>query len=108
MKDDLAYINNYPLHQKYLSLFPPENESEESKKVREETYKKVMKSVQVKREIRDKELWEADVKMADDFATQKNTDAVEADAFFALESEPSDEEHVEKRAVMRDGRVPML
>lgn len=64
-KDDLSYINHYPPLWKYLSLFPKE-ETPESKAIREETYQKVLKTVAAKQEIRDKELWDADVKVEDE------------------------------------------
>jgi len=58
----LTYINHYPPLWKYISLFPnTESESLESKKTREETFEKVLKMAEVKKVIRDKELWEADV-----------------------------------------------
>lgn len=85
LKNDLAYINHYPPMQKYLSLFPPAGENESSVKLREETYAKILKTVAFKQEIRDKELFDADVKMEDDL--QNNAKIVEEDAFFALESE---------------------
>ena len=52
--------------QKYLSLFPPPGENESSTKLREETYTKILKTVAFKQEIRDKELFDTDVKMEDD------------------------------------------
>lgn len=63
-EDFLTYINHYPPLWKYISLFPNvEAESDESKKVREETFVKVLKMAEVKKVIRDKELWEADVEI---------------------------------------------
>ena len=60
----MTYINHYPPLWKYISLFPSaETESEESKKMREETLSKVLKMAEVKKVIRDKELWEADVEI---------------------------------------------
>lgn len=60
----LTYINHYPPLWKYISLFPSaESETQESKKVREETFEKVLKMAEVKKVIRDKELWEADVQI---------------------------------------------
>ena len=48
-------------------MFPSaESETAESKKVREETFEKVIKMAEVKKTIRDKELWEADVKIEDE------------------------------------------
>ena len=64
LEDFLTYINHYPPLWKYISLFPnTESESGESKKVREETFVKVLKMAEVKKVIRDKELWEADVEI---------------------------------------------
>jgi rRNA-processing protein Efg1 len=61
-EDYLTYINHYPPLWKYISLFPSaETETPESKKVQEETFEKVLKMAEVKKVIRDKELWEADV-----------------------------------------------
>ena len=100
----MTYINHYPPLWKYLSLYPKE-ETPESKVERDIAYKKVLSTVAAKQEIRDKELWEADVKMEDEnFVTNCN---IEKDAFFASgsESEPGE---VEKRPVMRDGRVPKM
>jgi len=58
----LTYINHYPPLWKYISLYPSaESQTPESKKVREETFEKVLKMAEVKKVIRDKELWEADV-----------------------------------------------
>lgn len=100
----MTYINHYPPLWKYLSLFPKE-ETPESKAEREIAYKKVLSTVAAKQEIRDKELWEADVKMEDEhFVTNHN---IEKDAFFASDSE-SEQEVVERRPVMRDGRVPKM
>ncbi len=59
--------------------------------------------VAVKREIRDRELWDADVKIDDDKVV--NQVDLGKDAFFASDS---DDVIVEKRPVMRDGRVPKL
>lgn len=103
-KNHLTYINHYPPLWKYLSLFP-KDETPESKAVREETYQKVLKTVAAKQEIRDRELWDADVKIEDEKVVQSNK--IEKDAFFVSESE-SEVEVVERRAVMRDGRVPKL
>jgi hypothetical protein len=50
-------------------------------------------------------LWDADVKIEDEKVVQSNK--IEKDAFFVSESE-SEDEVVERRAVMRDGRVPKL
>ena len=61
-KDYLTYINHYPPLWKYISLFPNEaTDTAENKKVREETFAKVLKMAEVKKVIRDKELWEADM-----------------------------------------------
>lgn len=119
-KDDLTYINHFPPLWKYLSLFPKE-ETEESKAVREETYAKVLKMASFKRDIRDRELWDADVKIEDEKVVNAASGSVkiEKDAFFESDSEDvdaeSDEEAfkfvpapVEKRPVMRDGRVPKM
>jgi hypothetical protein len=59
--------------------------------------------VAVKKELRDRELWDADVKIDDEKVV--NQADLGADAFFASDSE---EAVVEKRPVMRDGRVPKL
>jgi hypothetical protein len=43
-------------------LFPnKDTDTAENKKVREETFAKVLKMAEVKKVIRDKELWEADM-----------------------------------------------
>lgn len=59
--------------------------------------------VAVKREIRDREILDADV-VIDDEKLVKQVDLAN-DAFFASDS---DDVVVEKRPVMRDGRVPKL
>jgi hypothetical protein len=101
-KSHLLYINNYPPLWKYLSLFPTTEPSAEIKKLCEETYAKVLKMAEAKSEIREKELYEAD--NPDEKIVHKNS--VQNDDFFAEDS--SDTEGQEKRAVMRDGRVPKL
>jgi len=35
LRNDLAYINHYPPLLKYLSLFPPEEEEEANKEIRD-------------------------------------------------------------------------
>lgn len=106
LKNDLLYINHYPVMQKYLSLFPPSGETPESRKLREETYAKILKTIKIKQEIRDKELLQADVQMQDDL--KDNQRIVAEDAFFALASDSEEAQPKERRVVMRDGRVPML
>ena len=96
LKDDLAYINHFPPLKKYLSLFPPSEESHENKTLREETYSKIIKMVRVKEAIRDKELIDTDVKMADEKIAKDNLHTVEADNFFQLEDESSDGEESDK------------
>jgi len=91
LRNDLAYINHYPPLQKYLSLFPPTDESADNKQIREQTYAKIIKTVRAKEAIRDKELFDADVKMTDEKATKANYQAVEADNFFEVVSEEEDE-----------------
>ena len=85
-----------------MSLFP-KDETPESKLIREQSYQQVLKMVAVKREIWDRELWDADVKIDDDKVV--NQVDLGNDAFFASDS---DDVIVEKRPVMRDGRVPKL
>jgi hypothetical protein len=88
-------------------------ENEETKQVREETMEKILKMADVKKQIRDKELWEADHEdevMERVIKVEKAVDKI--DSFFIEEA--SDEEiveapkEVERRAVLRDGRVPKL
>jgi len=80
----LTYINHYPPLWKYISLFPSaESETAESKKVRDETFEKVLKMAEVKKTIRDKELWEADVKIEDDKVVNATAAKVQKlDSFF--------------------------
>lgn len=71
---------------------------------------------EVKKVIRDKELWEAD--MQDDDQDQKIVNQTQhkvdkVDAFFASDDDDDKDDepkkpNVEKRAVLRDGRVPKL
>jgi NH3-dependent NAD+ synthetase len=72
LRNDLAYINHYPPLQKYLSLFPPSEESQDNKEIREQTYAKIIKTVRAKEAIRDKELFDTDVKMTDEKAAKIN------------------------------------
>ena len=65
---------------------------------------------EVKKVIRDKELWEADMQDEDQDEkivnqTQHKVDKV--DAFFVSDDEELPA-NIEKRAVLRDGRVPKL
>ncbi len=63
----MTYINHFPPLWKYISLFPSaDSETAESKQVREETFIKVIKMADVKKVLRDKELWEADVQIEDE------------------------------------------
>lgn len=69
--------------------------------------------VAVKQEIRDKELWDADIKGEDEKIVNSAIESkIEKDAFFESDSSSDDEVNekmvVEKRPVMRDGRVPKL
>ena len=68
--------------------------------------------VSVKKDIRDRELWDADVKIEDERVINADTNSkVEKDAFFASSSDEDDgiaSKQIEKRPVMRDGRVPKL
>lgn len=61
--------------------------------------------VAFKQDIRDRELWDADVKIEDEKVVQLTK--IDNDAFFASDSE-SVHEAVERRPVMRDGRVPKM
>ena len=88
-----------------MSLFPKE-QTPEGKAKFEENYQKVLKTVAAKQEIRDRELWDADVKISDEKVVQVTR--IDNDAFFASASDESDVESVEKRPVMKDGRVPKL
>lgn len=74
---------------------------------------KVLKMADVKKQIRDKELWEADHEdevMERVIKVEKAVDKI--DPFF-MEQASEDEsveapKEVERRAVLRDGRVPKL
>lgn len=66
---------------------------------------------EVKKVIRDKELWEADVEIQDERVVKAATPNIQKlDAFFQSDDSETEqnEVHVEKRAVLRDGRVPKL
>ena len=69
----------------------------------------MLKMVAVKQEIRDRELWDADVKIEDEKVVN-TVKKIDKDAFFASDSDDSavEQQEVEKRPVMRDGRVPKL
>lgn len=113
----LTYINHFPPLWKYLSLFVA-NESEEAKKIKQETIEKVLKMANVKASLRDKELWEADASPPEDLSDEEEPAEKKKekshnlfDPFFVDEDEDQDKEapiEVEKRPVMRDGRVPKL
>ena len=55
LQDQLTYINHYPETQKYISLFP-KNDDERSKERREQAMAKVLHSANFKRQIRDRDL----------------------------------------------------
>jgi hypothetical protein len=114
----LTYINHFPPLWKYLSLFVTD-ESEEAKKIKQETIEKVLKMAHVKNALRDKELWEADASVPEDLSDEeepaekkKEKSSNLFDPFFVDEDEDLENEaleaEVEKRPVMRDGRVPKL
>ena len=68
-KKYLTYVNNFPVNQKYLSLFP-NKESEESKETREKMMEKIIKTAEVKVRLREKELFAMDKELeADIFGT---------------------------------------
>ena len=73
----------------------------------------------VKNALRDKELWEADASVHEDFSDEEEPAEKKKeksnnlfDPFFVDEDEDQEKEareaEVEKRPVMRDGRVPKL
>lgn len=134
----MIYINHFPPLWKYISIFPNEKDSngqsgqaaaheasETYKKVFGDAMEKVLKMANVKRSIRDKELWEADnhdEAMEQVVSKQKAVEKV--DPFFMNDADESNDENQvsdkeehkpkvfeiepEKRVVMRDGRVPKL
>ena len=71
---------------------------------------KILKMADVKKSIRDKEMWEAD--HADEIAekiTKAEKPVDKIDPFFQEQSSDEEsEQEVERRAVLRDGRVPKL
>ena len=72
---------------------------------------KILKIVEVKKQIRQKEIEDADMQAEDsddvDQKVFKKDKAIEKiDDFFAQESDGDKEVRVEKRAVLRDGRIP--
>lgn len=69
-KNYLIYINHFPPLWKYLSLFVAD-ESEEAKKIKQETIEKVLKMANVKNALRDKELWEADASVPEDLSDEE-------------------------------------
>ena len=106
LKDQLAYINHFPPLWKYISLFPSlQDETEASKRIREQTYEKVMALVKNKRDSKMAELLHDEQVLGDDLGAKPSE--VQIDAFFTTE-EPERAPDVEKRAVMRDGRIPMM
>lgn len=69
-----------------------------------------MQLVQVKRSLKDQELMNDEMMIGDEVPVSKRvktTKVAQKDNFFADE-ETSLTQEVEKRAVMRDGRVPMM
>ena len=59
-KNYLTYVNHFPDNQKYLSLFPTGPDAEKSKAQRDEMMVKILKSVEVRAKLREKELLEMD------------------------------------------------
>ena len=114
LKDQLTYVNHFPTTQKYISLFP-KNDDETSKKRRTEAMGKILKIASVKQNIRERDLKEeidtdgkgGKTKDHDDKVFGTDKEVQELDPFFvnAGEGERVDKPH-EKREVMRDGRVP--
>lgn len=76
---------HFPLNQKYLSLFP-HNDTEVSKAQRQKIMDKILKVVEVRQKLRDKELEEMD---RDDIVDKEKVKKVkqleEKDAFFTIE-----------------------
>lgn len=90
---------------KYISLFPPAaTETQASIDMRNQTFAKVMQIVKAKRDAKSKELMHDEQVIGDEVTQRKETTKI--DSFFA--QTPVDPNQVEKRAVMRDGRVPMM
>jgi hypothetical protein len=113
LEDMLAYINNFPMHWKYVSLFAKNDDDTGFK----ETMVKVLKLAEAKKNKRETEMMEADLEDdsnseveregADDKIFKKNVPKV--DTFFIEDTgTASEKKPVEKRAVMRDGRIPKL
>lgn len=55
----LTYVNNFPPTKKYISLFPT-SETDKSEEQRDMMMTKILKMVEVKNKIRDKELIDMD------------------------------------------------
>lgn len=77
LQDQLAYINNYPMHWKYISLFPTSSKEADheqtSKETQEEIFAKVMQIVRKKRDAKDKELMIDEQVMGDEEPKEKKS-----------------------------------
>jgi len=62
LEDKLAYINNFPMHWKYVSLFAKNDDDEN----RDKTMEKVLKLAEAKHKKRETEMMEADLSDLDD------------------------------------------
>jgi hypothetical protein len=107
-KDYLIYVNNFPETKKYIALFPKED-SEKSKEKRDIMLAKILKIVDVKNKIREKELLEIDkpeqIDESDEEKKTKNKvkEIEKRDAFFASEVKAS--KSMEKKVVQRNGFI---
>ena len=55
----LLYVDNYPPHKKYISLFPKED-SETAKQQRAQMMDKILKTIDAKNQVRERELLKMD------------------------------------------------
>ena len=55
----LLYIDNYPPHKKYIALFP-HTDSEAGKEQRQRMMDKILKTIEAKNQVREKELLKMD------------------------------------------------
>lgn len=106
---------------KYVSLFPTKDD-DKSKERREQAMAKVLQIASVKKSIKERDLIEEleddhfagddksnkKSKVGDEIVFGKDKDVDELDPFFveAVVANNTQGDHYEKRAVLRDGRVP--
>ena len=88
----MTYINHYPTLWKYISIFPSESETNliiNNSPEFKEALEKVLKTANLKKAIRDKEMWAADHQDEElmEKVVSKQTPIEKVDNFFMLDEE---------------------